>query len=605
MSMPRDKETRKAFVSRCMGDAEANEDFPDQEQRAAFCHSVFTNNAKQVVDMRREWVNLALEGPLRTEEFQGREYLVVPAVLVQDQILHNNLGATFLPPEAITDEWAEEWNSIPVIVQDHPTQRGVSVSARDPDILDARGAGFVFHAVVERNGTTKLKAEVWLDVARSSEVPDLDNIIGKLRAGTKVELSTGFATEAIEEPGMHNGEQYERILRPLGADHLAIFAEKTGACSVADGCGLGANKEDGSVDGDITEEERGVLGKLLDRVLKRAPAENTTGAEYRLLLLRLKALGMTNETIGNAIGCDASTVSRTERGEILNPKPEALAALKKYMDTKFTGNAEHEHSDEERRMKLGDALAEEFGGRDKYVWIDAVFSEQERVVFGVVHQDGVVDSDKLFEATFEIANESGEVTFSEPVEVVRRVIYEAVSNVLPAKEKGATMPTDKGKGKDTPTGADGAAGADTPAANADTDKPAAAAPAEPAAAAAPTAPVVNAEEVTVLRAELAEAKTAVVEMREITAPLVEERERERKGLVEALAGNDAVPFDTADLEARPLEDLRKLFAMSRGAVYAGRGGPNVSNVKPDDAPQYMEPTKYWETPKAPSSEGGE
>lgn len=41
MPTPRKDETRDKFVSRCMGDDEANRDFPSRDQRFAFCNSVF------------------------------------------------------------------------------------------------------------------------------------------------------------------------------------------------------------------------------------------------------------------------------------------------------------------------------------------------------------------------------------------------------------------------------------------------------------------------------------------------------------------------------------------------------------------------------------
>lgn len=41
MPTPRSNETKKAFVDRCMGDAEANRDFPDSKQRFAVCNSLF------------------------------------------------------------------------------------------------------------------------------------------------------------------------------------------------------------------------------------------------------------------------------------------------------------------------------------------------------------------------------------------------------------------------------------------------------------------------------------------------------------------------------------------------------------------------------------
>lgn len=41
MPSPRKNETEDAFVSRCMGDSESKTDFPDRDQRLAFCFSRF------------------------------------------------------------------------------------------------------------------------------------------------------------------------------------------------------------------------------------------------------------------------------------------------------------------------------------------------------------------------------------------------------------------------------------------------------------------------------------------------------------------------------------------------------------------------------------
>ena len=46
MPTPNTGETRQAFVSRCMGDAEARKSFSDPKQRAAFCYSQFDNRNK-------------------------------------------------------------------------------------------------------------------------------------------------------------------------------------------------------------------------------------------------------------------------------------------------------------------------------------------------------------------------------------------------------------------------------------------------------------------------------------------------------------------------------------------------------------------------------
>lgn len=193
----------------------------------------------------------------RTVEFMGRPFRVIPAVLVQSQVLVNNLGRMFLPAEYITDEWAHLWNGVPVIVGPHPSINGEAVSGRTPAILDARGVGFIFNAFADTtaNGVRRLRGEVWIDTARAEAVEELGRIFERLDEGGIVELSTGFQTTVENTGGMFNGEQYDQVLIPQTTDHLIITADLTGACSVAHGCGLGVQNVESS-----TEEtmERGI-----------------------------------------------------------------------------------------------------------------------------------------------------------------------------------------------------------------------------------------------------------------------------------------------------------------------------------------------------------
>lgn len=175
-------------------------------------------------------------GPIRSENLMGRAFKVFPAVLVREQVLNNNLGATFLPAEEI-EASVDAWNSIPVTLR-HPTQRGQPISARQPGVLNASGIGFLFNA---RYQDGALKADVYLDPARLSAIEDAGKAINRVEQGEVVEVSTGFTTRVEPETGAHNGERYEAVLRGIRPDHFAVLDNEKGACSVDDGCGLGAN----------------------------------------------------------------------------------------------------------------------------------------------------------------------------------------------------------------------------------------------------------------------------------------------------------------------------------------------------------------------------
>ena len=186
--------------------------------------STGSNQVKQYIvthEVRRAQV--------RTETFLGRTFRVNPAVLVRSQVLRNTLGATLLPADAFTEEWAALWNHIPVLVGPHPSQRGQPISGRSPELLNERGAGFIFKARVDNDadGTRRLVGEVWLDEARCAEVPGLQEILNSVNAGRPVELSTGFNVRIDQANGTFQGEAYEAIIHPAGADHLVISTEMT------------------------------------------------------------------------------------------------------------------------------------------------------------------------------------------------------------------------------------------------------------------------------------------------------------------------------------------------------------------------------------------
>lgn len=82
------------------------------------------------------------------------------------------------------------------------------------------------------------------------------------------------------------------------------------------------------------------------------------------------------------------------------------------------------------------------------------------------------------------------------------------------------------------------------------------------------------------------------------APINTERERERTALVQALSthSNTKAVFSAADLEAKPLDELRKIAQVSMVVVanYAGRGAPRSESNAPTLEPRFMAPRPYFE-----------
>lgn len=173
----------------------------------------------------------------RYETLNGREYLVAPMALITPGVLNGSKGALYYPPEEVSRN-VDAWNNTPIVVY-HPMENGKGISARDPDVLNSQGIGFVFKAKYNK----KLVAEGWFDIEKTKEVDN--RILNSLEQGEKIELSTGLFTEneEAEDNANYGGKPYTAIARNYRPDHLAILPDQTGACSIKDGCGVLVNKK--------------------------------------------------------------------------------------------------------------------------------------------------------------------------------------------------------------------------------------------------------------------------------------------------------------------------------------------------------------------------
>ena len=169
----------------------------------------------------------------------GREYLTVPASLIVPGVLSGSSGDLYYPPNEVSrnPSW---WNSIPVTMY-HPTDNsGKPLSATANGV---KHYGWLENATYDR----RLKARAWLDVEKLKTHPEGPWVINELKAGRKVELSTGLFTENDHKPGTDpaTGRTYTHVARDYRPDHLAILPRQKGACSLTDGCGFNVNAEGG------------------------------------------------------------------------------------------------------------------------------------------------------------------------------------------------------------------------------------------------------------------------------------------------------------------------------------------------------------------------
>lgn len=181
--------------------------------------------------MTLQHVTFNLKGvQVRHDTMEGREYLVVPMVMMTEGVHNGSNGPLYYPAEEF-EKTPAAWNHKPIVVY-HPEINGQGVSACDPIILTAQKVGVIMNT--EWDG--KLKAEAWLEESRIAAVDD--RISQAIENGQMMELSTGLFTDNEITEGEWNGEEYSYIARNYRPDHLALLPDRKGACSIADGAGF-------------------------------------------------------------------------------------------------------------------------------------------------------------------------------------------------------------------------------------------------------------------------------------------------------------------------------------------------------------------------------
>jgi HK97 family phage prohead protease len=70
MPEPLDYENREDFLDRCMGDAESNTDFPDTDQRFAFCNSQWDNRKNEKAETYTDYPKKASENAKRSLKYR-------------------------------------------------------------------------------------------------------------------------------------------------------------------------------------------------------------------------------------------------------------------------------------------------------------------------------------------------------------------------------------------------------------------------------------------------------------------------------------------------------------------------------------------------------
>jgi hypothetical protein len=199
-----------------------------------------------------------LSGPsMRVERLEGREYRVVPMVMLTHGVHAGSQGPLYYPDEELGRR-PGVWNHKPVVVY-HPEINGVGVSACSPSVLNERKVGIILNT---DHRDQKLPAEAWLDWERLREVDE--RVVNMLERGEMVEISTGLFCDNESHSGEFNGKPYSAIVRNMAPDHLAILPDKKGACSIEDGAGLLRNEAGDLSSSNILRQLDAALSQMVD-----------------------------------------------------------------------------------------------------------------------------------------------------------------------------------------------------------------------------------------------------------------------------------------------------------------------------------------------------
>jgi hypothetical protein len=197
----------------------------------------FWYNDGTMAQQRFIGIRAHIGGSYREETLLGRDYMVVPVVMLVEGTLQ---GMTSTGPElALAEEFGRfpaSWDGRPVVMNHPVDEDGTPVSANSPQALKDYQIGQIFHTNVSGR---KLLAEAWIDVKRVQTLNSKSKAVYKvLNDGEIVEVSTGYFSQLEETSGEYDGSPYDFIQRNIVPDHFAFLEEGAiGACSIEDGCG--------------------------------------------------------------------------------------------------------------------------------------------------------------------------------------------------------------------------------------------------------------------------------------------------------------------------------------------------------------------------------
>lgn len=216
----------------------------------------------------------------------NKEYMVAPCIALVPGVLNGELVSL----DAVEKTY-QQWNDKPVVV-DHPyLPDGNSTSAGDPSLLSQVGIGRTYHADIDND---KLRVQVWIDIEKATRLGgDALKVLNAVKAGTPIEVSTGYWAVMREKKGTHNNKEYTAVTELIMPDHLAMLPNAVGACSWGDGCGIPRAMKANSMDEDtIIETITKTLKKYLPGMTQNMTATDKFQALSTLISQEMEAEGI-------------------------------------------------------------------------------------------------------------------------------------------------------------------------------------------------------------------------------------------------------------------------------------------------------------------------
>tara|TARA_R110002110_G_scaffold13929_5_gene66155 strand:+ start:3945 stop:5414 length:1470 start_codon:yes stop_codon:yes gene_type:complete len=176
----------------------------------------------------------------RYESLGSTQFLVAPVTLIREAVLNGSNGPLFYSGEEIK-QVVQEWNGMPAVVNHPYDDQDRPVSARSPRVLNDVGIGYVYN-VRYQEISKSLVGEVWIDIEKSNLINT--TIVSNIENAKPVDVSTGLALhqEPVADGSTFNETPYTAKATNYKPDHLAILPTSSGACSVAQGCGILVNE---------------------------------------------------------------------------------------------------------------------------------------------------------------------------------------------------------------------------------------------------------------------------------------------------------------------------------------------------------------------------